>query len=302
MAVRLFRRREPEPAVRRDVARAALVVRPELVHTMAAAAAGAGRRETGGPLLGTVQRSWDGLRLAPLVSVLGTVPPGPAVEGRFSSVSLGRDGDGDRAAAALRWLRSATGLDLLHVGDWHVHPSGLCRPSAGDTATARAMRDACAAPVWLVAVAVSTTDSGEALTVEGEVARYRRERLETTEVRFYQALEHGLAAVPVRVEGHAIPRLPPLPWHVADPVRFAAECRLLDAAGFTTAIEAAPDGRPGLNLRLRRDGGQPLTILTGPGYPQQEPVVLDEGGRRVTARSKWSPDRFLVDLVREARR
>ena len=75
--------------------------------------------------------------------------------------------------------------------------------------------------------------------------------------------------------------------------------RLLDAAGFRTAIDAVPNGQPGLSLRVQRDGRRPLTALTGLGYPLQAPELRDEHGRLVTLRSKWSPERFLVDLVRE---
>ena len=298
MAVRLPRLRTEETP-RPRAAPATLLVRPELVRTIAVAAAGAGPLETGGPLFGTVHRSWTGSHLAPVVSVLGTVAPGPEVRGRLSSVSLGAGNDGQRAASALRWLRATTGLDLVHLGDWHAHPSGPCGPSGGDVKTAEAMRTESGAPVWLSTVAVSRRDWGEDVAAIKEAARYSRERLETAEVRFYQSLGRSLVPVQVQIEGGAIPRLPPLPWHVADPVRFAAECRLLDAAGFKTAIDASPNGQPGLALRVQRNSGRPLTIVTGLGYPLQAPELRDEQGRRIALRVPFSPDRFLVDLVRE---
>ena len=131
--------------------------------------------------------------------------------------------------------------------------------------------------------------------------RCTRERCETTEVRFFQAKEPGLLPVPVRVEAEAIPCLPPLPWHIADPARFAAECRLLDAAGFKTGIDTtAPGERLGLRLRAQRDGGRPLTAVTGLRHPHDEPVLLDDRGRPVALAKRWTPTRFLVDLVREA--
>jgi len=296
MVVRLPRLRAEEKPLRPEAHPATLLVRPELLRTIAAAAAGAGARETGGPLLGTVQRSWDGSRLAQVVSVLGTVSP---VQGGLSSVSLGATNDGERAASALRWLRATTGLDLVHLGDWHVHPSGLCRPSAGDVKTAEAMRAESGAPVWLSAVAVGGCDWEEDVAADKEAACYTRKRLESAEVRFYQSLGRALVPVQARIEGTAIPRLPPLPWHVTDPVRFAAECRLLAAAGYRTAIDATPNAQPGLSLRVQRDGRRPLTVLTGLGYPLQAPELRDEHGRLVTSRGKWSPERFLVDLVRE---
>lgn len=297
MAVRLPRLHAEAPCPK--IAPARLLVRPELVRTIALAAAGSGPLETGGPLFGTVQRSWNGSRLAEVVSVLGTVAPGPGVRGQLSSVSLGMDGDGDRASSALRWLRATTGVDLVHLGDWHVHPSGLCEPSRGDEKTAEAMRAESGAPVWLSAVAVSRRDWGEDVSAIKEAARYTRERLETTEVRFYQSLGQSLVPARVQVEGKAIPRLPPLPWHVTDPVRFGAECRLLAAAGFKTAIDAAPNSQPGLALRIQRNGRGPLIVLTGLRYPLQAPELRDEHGGRLALRTPFTPDRFLVDLVRE---
>jgi proteasome lid subunit RPN8/RPN11 len=295
MPVRLRRRldaRSPDAA--RD--RPTVLVRPELVRAIAAEAAHAHDHETGGPLLGTVERTWDGERLAPLVSVLGTVLPGFGVDGRLSSVSLGRGADGDRAAGALRWLRDVTGLDLQHVGDWHVHPSGVARPSVGDCKTADAMHAAAVSPVWLVAVAVSRNRSTDDVRVAGAAALVNRDCAEEAEVRVYRATERGLLTVRPKIEGVALPRLPPLPWHVADRARFAAECRLLHAAGFATAVDA---NGTGLALQLTRDG-RTLAAVTGPRYPREEPVLYDERGRRVRPRSQWSPDRFLVDVVREA--
>lgn len=302
MAVRLPRLRAEVKPLRSEAPPVTLFVRPELLRTIAAAAGKSALRETGGPLLGTVERSWSGSRLARFVSVLGTVTPGPGVQGRLSSVSLGIGNDGERAASALRWLRATTGLDLIHLGDWHVHPSGLSGPSAGDVKTAEAMRAESGAPVWLSAIAVSRCDEGEDLTASGEATRYTRERLETAEVRFYQSLGRALVPVQTRIEGNAIPRLPPLPWHVADPARFAAECRLLAAAGFRTAIDAAPNDRPGLSLRVQGDGHRPLTVVTGLRYPLQAPELRDENGRRITLRTPFTPDRFLVDLMREVSR
>src|SRR5947208_15425159 len=107
----------------------------------------------------------------------------------------------------------------------------------------------------------------------------------------------GLVSVQVRVEADAVPRLPTLPWHVRDPVRFAAECRLLHDAGFRVAIEPWTGPGPGIAFRLRRDGSSPLEVVTGPGYPVRPPVVLNGRGRRIDV-ADWSPARFLVDVAR----
>jgi proteasome lid subunit RPN8/RPN11 len=286
-------------APRPKIPRATLVVRPEVVRAIAAAAGRAGNDETGGPLLGTVQRSWSGSRFSLVVSVLGTVSPGPGVQGRLASVCLGAEGDGERAESTLRWLRATTGLDLVHLGDWHSHPSGVCKPSLGDVKTAEAMLAESGAAVWLTAIAVSRCDRGEDVAASRETVRYTRERLDTTEVGFYQLLGRALVPLQARIEGDALPRLPPPPWHVADPARFAAECRLLAAAGYRTAIDASSNGLPGLSLRVLRESARPLTLVTGPGFPQRAPELHDERGRRLVPRSSWSPDRFLVDLVRE---
>jgi hypothetical protein len=281
---------------------ATVLVRPEIFRTIAGATLAAGECETGGPLIGTVLRSWDGPRSRLLVSILGTVPPGPRVRRAPSSVALGRSADGERAASALRWWRSVTGLDLLHLGDWHRHPSGSPEPSGGDRATARRMRAASAAPVWLTAIAVSEHASKTEARAEGNAARFSRTWAGMGTVRFYREVDGaGLVRVPIRVEGDAIPGLPALPWHIAAPARFAAECRLLDAAGLSLAIDASSGERPGLALRIDGDGAHPLTVVTGPRYPHEAPRAFDGRGRRVKPRAPWSPDRFLVDLVDEVR-
>jgi hypothetical protein len=298
---RSIRRRRPRPELRRELAPpvlpATVLVRPELLRSIEAACGGAGDFETGGPLLGTVQRSWEprGERL--IVAVLGTVPPGPGLVARSSSVGIGAQADGDRAASALRWWRSATGLELVHLGDWHLHPSGYAEPSAGDDLTAHRMHKESGGPVWLAAIAAGAERRDDALETEEHVARLSGDRASLLEIAFYREVGRmELAPVPIRVEAAAIPRLPTLPWHLADPVRFAVECRLLAAAGFKTAIST--DEHAGLELRLSRSG-RAVTVTTGSGYPKEEPKLA--GDRRLRARRRgWGPDRFLVDLVQEA--
>lgn len=300
MALRLPRLVAQDSRVRPGVAPAALAVRPEVVRAIAAASAGAGLHETGGPLFGTVQRSWSGSAFFPLVSILGTVPPGPGVDGRLASVCLGSGGDGERSASALRWLRATTGLDLLHLGDWHAHPSGHCEPSLGDERTAFAMGAASGGPVWLTAIAVSRPHRREEVSVVAkQTVRHTSERLDTADVGFFQLLGRALVPLTAVIESDSLPRLPPLPWHVADPVRFSAECRLLDAAGYRLAVDGSANGVPGLCLRVQRDGSRPLTVVTGLQFPEREPELFDHRGRRRTLRSAWSADRFLVDIVRE---
>jgi hypothetical protein len=294
-------RRRDRPDLPREVLppvlAATVFVRPELLWSIEAACGGARDVETGGPLIGTVQRSWEprGKRL--IVAVLGTVPPGPGLVARSSSVGIGEQTDGDRAASALRWWRSATGLELVHLGDWHMHPSGYSEPSAGDDLTAHRMHKESGGPVWLAAIAAGAERRDDALETEEHVARLSGECASLLEIAFYRDVGRmELSALPIRVEGAAIPRLPALPWHLADPMRFAVECRLLDAAGFKTAIST--DEHVGLELRLSRNG-RAVTVTTGSGYPVEEPKVA--GDRRLRVRRRgWSPDRFLVDLVREA--
>jgi proteasome lid subunit RPN8/RPN11 len=263
--------RSPRPA--------RVLVRPEVLSAIAGAAEASCAHETGGPLLGTVQRSWERERLLLIVAVLGTVPPGPAVRGKPSSVGLGKDRDGERAVSALRWWRAVTGLELIHLGDWHKHPSGLPEPSPGDEMTALRMSAGSPAPVWLTAIVAG-----------GAPPRFHRE-----------AGSGRLKPVTVTVEGEAIPHLPALPWHIADSPRFVAECRLLNAAGITVKVGAAsgPE-RPGVLVRLHRDGAAPITVVTGARYPHEPPVLRDERGRRIALRGGWSAERFLVDLVKEA--
>jgi hypothetical protein len=302
LAERNERRARGFPRAEED-AHATVCVQPDVMTAIATAAAGAGDDETGGPLFGTVQRSWDGAAFELRVSILGTVPPGPSVRGRPCWVALGADGDGERAASALRWLRAVTGLDLLHVGDWHKHPSGESEPSTGDLLTARAMRVDAAAPLWLLAVVVGDETARERVCEGHRVVGYARDLSGWAELRLYQAAGSSpLTPVRVRPEDDAIPRLPDLPWHITDPARFAAECRLLAAAGFRVAVEGAtPGGTPELVLRVSRDSAPPLRVATGPRYPDEAPALLDGRGKRLAVR-RWARDRFLVDAVREQRR
>jgi hypothetical protein len=302
-------RRRPGPPARRAVSlpgpRATVLAHPELLRTIADATTAAGKLETGGPLIGTVQRSWtvDGRPSSLIVSLLGTVAPGPALRATGGSVSLGRSADGERAASAIRWWRAATGLDLLHLGDWHKHDSHSPEPSPGDRATVKEMLAETPAPLWLAAIAVGVRSDKEDTDAEGNRVRVARSAIDCEHVRFYRAAAGvGLTPVRVRIEAHALPGLPALPWHVADTVRFAAECRLLAAAGFSVAIEPPESrARPGLVLSLRRDGKPALTAITRPDYPAEPPVLRDANGRRVKTRGLWSANRFLVDLVREDR-
>jgi hypothetical protein len=297
-APRVGSRNGRKPAARSPLP-ATVVVRPELFRTIAGSAAASGHSETGGPLFGTVQRSWEGPRGKLLVSVLATVPPGPRARGTAGSIALGASGDGERAASALRWWRAVTGLELLHIGDWHKHPSGLPEPSAGDHATAHGLHAESAAAIWLTAIAVSEHLRKADAGAEGSVVRFNRASQDEGQVQFHRYVDGaGLVPVPIRVEGDAIPSLPELPWHITDPARFAAEFRLLRAAGFSVGVDPRRSGRhPGLALRIARDGGRPLRVITGPGYPHDPPVVLDDRDRRLPPRGRWSADRFLVDLV-----
>jgi hypothetical protein len=275
---------------------ATVLLRPEVVRCIGTACGGADDLETGGPLIGTVQRSWEpkGERL--IVAVLGTLSPGPGLRARSASVGLGAHSDGERAASALRWWRSVTGLDLVHLGDWHMHPSGCAEPSSGDVRTAGRMHEESGAPVWLAAIAVGGDRRDESLETKGNVARLSSQSGSSLEIAFYREVGRmHLPPVPIRVEGAALPHLPALPWHVADPMRFAVECRLLDAAGFKTAVAA--DEATGLQLQISRNG-RAFTVTTGPGYPEEGPRLVGESGLR-TRRDGWTPDRFLVDLVRE---
>ena len=288
------------PAARPASPPATVLARPELVLTIAEIAAAAGELETGGPLLGRVQRSWNGRNLAPLVSILGTVPPGPLLDGRRASVALGRDSDGERAASALRWLRDTTELELVHVGDWHAHPSGYCEASEGDWKTARRLQDASAAEVWIVAVAVSRRELHRKIGVASGLVSFQEDVFGGAELRFHE-LRGGRLEVLEPTFSTAIPQLPPLPWHITNPARFACECRLLAAAGYRVSIEAPKSGPVGLKLRLEREDEPAFELFTGVGYPKKAPELYDGRGLRLALRRDWAPDLFLIDALKEVR-
>lgn len=281
--------------------RATLLVGGAVLREIRVFATRAGAYETGGPLFGTVERTWDKGRFRPLVSVLGTLPPGPALKSAPASVGMGSSGDGERAASALRWLREVTGIDLVHVGDWHLHPRGCPEPSEGDRRTAQEMKALSGSPVWLVAVGVIHRRAEEDLsTSESVVSMLARHEIQH-ELRFYETnREDGLVPIDVAIPITALPVLPPLPWHVADPARFAAECRLLQAAGFEVGVRAASSvSEPEVELVVRRDSGRTLVLKTGLGYPEEPPEIHDESARRLLTCSSWSATRYLVDAVVE---
>jgi hypothetical protein len=293
-ALRLEVREEPA---------ALLLVRGDLVRAIAAQSTAAGANEVGGPLFGTVERSWNGSGFGLVVSILATVPERLAVLGASSSVALGSENgdDGERAASALLWLRSLSGLNLLHLGDWHRHPGHFDEPSGGDLRTARDLRTLAAAPIWLIAIAVGGEKARESARADDGVVTHVRTSSAASELRFYRVDGRaGCRRLPVRIEGATIPRLPPLPWHIADPTRFAVECRLLAAAGFAIALEeTARDKKPETVLRLSRDSRPALLVSTGPGYPKTRPRVSDERRCEIRIDGPWSPERFLADLASE---
>lgn len=277
---------------------ATVVVRPEVLRTIARSCARSDGLETGGPLIGLIHRSWSAGRSEILVQVLGTVPPAPWGRAGSAWVALGRQGEGERAASALRWWRAVTELDLRHLGDWHRHLGGRPAPSAGDRTTVTAMWGTSGLPLWLTAVAVGQSRAAGGTECGGNLIRLAADVRGEWEIGFHRAAPGArLDPVAVRPEGWAIPGLPPLPWHITDPSRWATECRLLAGAGWRVAVDPRrPDRRLGITLRLSVDGRAPITVLTGLRYPAERPAILDPGGR-ARAVDQWSPARFLVDLV-----
>ena len=297
--MRKTRKRSRTPAPERLDREPIVVIRGDVLNAIAEAARASVDAETAGALIGTVETSWEPDGSRPIVSVLGVVPPGPGLRAGPASVAIGSGGDGERASSALRWWRAVTGFDLRHVGDWHKHPSGYPEASPGDRATARAMRRKTGADPWLTVVVAGDRGTTADLTVEG--SRVAMTRLENSreEARFYRAADpDGLIEVPVRVEDAATPRLPDLPWHVADPVRFGAECRLLHAAGFEIGLEPiVSDGRAGIAIRLFRDNDQ-IGFVTGARYPTEAPTPIHPPADDA---AWWTESRFLVDLANGAR-
>jgi hypothetical protein len=152
-------------------------------------------------------------------------------------------------------------------------------------------------PIWIAAIAVSSWEPREEIDTSHELVHYEHDLYVTAELRFWQVRGRTLEPLPVTFT-EALPQLPPLPWHISDPARFAGECRLLAAAGFKIEIEAPRDGRAGLMLRLTREGGRAIEVYTGPNHPREAPELVGERGRWPVRRRDWSPDLFLVDVVR----
>lgn len=252
--------------------------------------------ETGGPLLGRVERSWDGQRLGTKVILLATVAPAADVDGEPAAVTLGGQQHGVRSAAAARWWSKVTGEPLLHLGDWHLHPAGLPGPSSGDERTAQEMVDGSPSAIWLVGIALAEasaehkTDATHRCWTATQTSRTR------VEVRMLITGSKRLKSCRV-IPDYSVPALPPLPWEITDPARLAVEVRLLHAAGWTVCIAPPVAGVvAGATLRLRAANGAEHVVFTPVHFPHESPELLD--GDRIST-PKWTATQCLADLLKE---
>jgi hypothetical protein len=271
-----------------------VAVHPALLDPITVACRLAGGHELGGPLFGVVEPSWD-TAPEPHVTLLATLPPDGDLDGHPDSVTLGGARDGQRAVAALRWWRKVTGMQILHVGDWHLHPGRLRQPSGGDEETALQMLAESAAGTWIVAIAVSSCHPRHRIEATAGSCSVADGREHDLELGFFRATSGGLMRCPVAIDA-SLPALPPLPWHLQDPSRLKVELRLLAAAGYRVRLaEAARGIATGPMIEVALNGTVVATALTPREYPLIPPVLV-VNGRHTTP--IWHPGRFIIDGIR----
>lgn len=281
---------------RDSVGASAISVHPQVLADIEEACLAAGDHETGGPLLGRVERSWNGERLVEQISVLSTVAPGSDVDGRPAAVTLGGAEHGERAAAIARWWGKVTGVRLQHLGDWHLHPSGVAEPSSGDHRTAHDMLSSSATGVWLVGIALAQVESE---TRQGtNKHRWSSSEVLRTEVQLGMFNTTDKKLEPCRfAPDEKLITMPPLPWHLLDGERLALEVRLLRAQGRQVFVAPPMPGvAAGPTLRIDAEGCPSLVIGTPLSFPREPPAILLGEHSRTP---RWSGRRYLADIVAE---
>lgn len=177
-------------------------------------------------------------------------------------------------AVAAKW-----DVPLRYLGDWHKQP-GMVQPSRGDFRTAKRFMKAqqleyMVTPIVTFAHEVPADDKLQANTTLVESATLAA----TIRIDYWIIYNNGSRferVQPVLVENEDLPRLPPLPWHLADPERFGRELDKLEADGIKVLdiVQRKMRQHPPLDtcLVLHRTGAQfAMIAITGPLYPHRCP-------------------------------
>lgn len=166
---------------------------------------------------------------------------------------------------------------LKNLGDWHKQP-GMIRPSLGDLRTAKQFireekLNYMLTPIVTFSDEVVEPDAQNTVLVSLETESF------AVRIDFWMIFRNAgrfEAVQPILVEDEALPKLPPITWHIANPSRLDNELDLLQQAGLQVLDISLWDTRqhPPMDtcLVLHRQGTRYVVIAITPfNYPQRPP-------------------------------
>lgn len=326
-----------------------LVLAQRVIDKMAAAASQYIQDETGEAMIGLLEPGTytNGV---PTLYVLETLPPDETdVVREYYTFQHG----GEHQFEILTWyhlnwkawrkrLNEGQGdakdkkydLPLVHIGDWHKQPGYMIAPSGGDLMSAMAQlndtedEDTDTPPFLLVPIATlghpNTVQGGPGanfVTAPMPDETHSHMRVDFWYIhRDYPVFQ---SITPVVYPDEQLPKLPPLPWQIADPARADLEFGQLQHAGwFVSIVLWDTDGVLPLEVCvMTAQQGQSTVILivTGHDFPETAPkayrapfismgdsddiyAMFDKMWSQATLIDnppgwKWSPDLYLIDYV-----
>ncbi|MEP7286775.1 MAG: hypothetical protein ABI947_13525 [Chloroflexota bacterium] len=180
-------------------------------------------------------------------------------------------------------------VPLVHLGDWHKHPSTLIEPSWGDTDTAHNhISDPDTATPQLLAILAtvwdkqrsdafdeSSTDAeiGQPKPIKVPIDAHTVVRLDcwymSRQIRRFARLS------PVVVPDKSLPGLPIISWHLSQPERVRYEVEVMSAEGYAVSMEQSDvDKQPPLKYCVMLAKGKKVWIaVTEPNYPATRPTL-----------------------------
>lgn len=227
------------------------------------------------------------------VYVLDTIGPGDDAVRAWAMFEQGSDWQGDvfhwyhenwelyrllrrpsyGNAVAAKW-----DLPLLHLGDWHKQPGDLINPSRGDFRTAKSFMKAVDLDAMLTPIVTYSEPSDVDVGVNTILAADATLGL-TVRIDFWIIHKQGSRFEPVQpliTENQDLPRLPPIPWHLANPARYKQELALLAAGGIIVLdiVQRQMQQHPPLDTCLvlqRQHASYVIIAVTAASYPYRAP-------------------------------
>ena len=247
--------------------------------------------ETGEALIGF---AWTQGKTPPRIYLLETIAPGQDAIREWAMFEQGSAWQDDvfqwyhENWELYRHLRRASygnavagkwDTPLRYLGDWHKQP-GIVQPSRGDFRTAKRFMKAQQLDYMLtpiVTFADEVIDEAEQNTVLLDDDATSGPAIRIDFWMIYPAGSRFERVQPVLVENEDLPRLPPLPWNLANEERFMQELDMLEADGIQVLdiVQRNPRQHPPLDtcLLLHREGAQSVVIaVTAASYPWRQPA------------------------------